>query len=193
MDEETQHLREGGLNKMVVDILKDYENTKDTEILQNQLKQIYLENHDEGRTQIMFECIKNATEDSAMEYFIDLTWSWEMEQHNDNKFQTLKYIKENIKDPELVVWIFGNINREGIGYKINKIIFKSKKFMGTKLVLFLSISAKYYSVFYKCFFYYLDLFKDVIFACILKHISNKILVRPHCICAKVSSMTNKYF
>ena len=193
MDEETQHLREGGLNKMVVDILKDYENTKDTEILQNQLKQIYLENHDEGRTQIMFECIKNATEDSAMEYFIDLTWSWEMEQHNDNKFQALKYIKENIKDPELVVWIFGNIKREGIGYKINKIVLKLKKFMGTKLVLFLSISAKYYSVFYKCFFYYLDLFKDVIFACILKHISNKILVRPHCICAKVSSMTNKYF
>ena len=136
---------------------------------QQKLKSIYFNFHDDN-LQEFYEIVELLPGNETKETVMDLCWDWEKAMHNENEQDILECFKDKISDCQLLTWVYNTITDRGCGYKLGKFL---NNFIGPKTKTMIN----FFNLIISTILHYMDLFKDVIMAFILKHISEKILVR----------------
>ena len=128
-----------------------------------QIRKIYEIFHNCQSTELFYQHVKNYNDITTTELILDTTFEWEIfEGHCSSKVEAIDCIFDHLEDKQLKNWIFEILSR-GIVYSIQQ------KFIGVIDVL--ETFWKFISVFVRMFFFYFDIYKDILAFVVFDHIS----------------------
>ena len=131
--------------------------------------------HHSADIEIYFEHLKNCGNDQTIEHIIDQIYTWEIRHgHNGSEANAVKCLMENIKSTELKDWLFCRVER-GCIYSLKQKCGLYSPSMENFLFGFSLILG-----IISLILFYFDLYKDVMFVFILRHIWTELLVSCQC-------------